>query len=252
MNTTANCSDKLSREHYISKTILTQFGTPVVTGLPWQEPDSSTAYGLNALTSRILCDRHNTALSPLDDAAGKAFQAITEAMSYITKKSLARHTKFFLISGDALELWGIKTLLGLFTAKIARANRVSLADQYDLNFTVAIQALSGLGLASPLGLYIHPHGETVSHTLAVAPLISHPDKSVGGLRINMQGIVMDFLIDQRGSNPLFFQKGEFYRPWIIDLNGPKRTARIILTWAAQRKKATRVDMNIDLTRAKTP
>lgn len=245
MQTTANCSEKLSREHYISKNILDQFNQLAASGLPWHLDDQMVKYGANALASKVLCSRHNTALSPLDSAAGHAFRQITDAMNYVTKKSLARQPKFFLVSGDALELWGIKTLLGLYSAKVARSKGKVLAADYEVDVVTALKALSGGGVLKPLGLYIHPStGEAIRHGIGVAPLTANDEKVLSGLRMNMTGITLDFILDQRGGNPRFFEEGQFYRPWILDLNGPERCARIIFTWAARTQKATRVSLDI--------
>lgn len=244
MGSTANCSTKLSREHYISKSILSQFKRLSVEGLPWQDSEQKSEFGIEALTSKVLCTRHNSSLSPIDSMAGHAFQQITDAMIYVTKKSLARRTAFYFVSGDAFELWGVKTLLGLFTAKIASSEKSALAKDNEIDFETACRALSGSGLIPPLGLYVHNEGESVKHGIGVSPLSNHDEKIVGGLRVNMLGVVFDFMIDTRGSNLQFFIEREFYRPWVLDLNGPRRTARIIFTWGTQRKTAKRVSLDI--------
>jgi hypothetical protein len=72
---TLNCSTKISKEHYISRSILQQLGEPLRwTGLPWEKPGVEIKYGMDSLTSHILCDRHNSALSPLDQPASNAFR----------------------------------------------------------------------------------------------------------------------------------------------------------------------------------
>lgn len=248
MKSTANCSTKLSREHWVSKSISSQFEGLKVRGLPWQKtPHEYMEYGPDVLTSKVLCTRHNSALSPLDTAAGHAFRQITDAMIYVTKKSLARRPAFFLVSGDALELWGIKTLLGFFTAKIARAKKAkkaALAEGFELDYDTACRALSGFGLNSPLGMYMAHEGAKVEHGIEVKPLIPHREKVMCGLNVNMSGVPFDFILDRRGVNPQFFEERKHFRPWLLDLNGPRRTARIVLTWASQRKSGVRVNISV--------
>ena len=244
LNSTTNCSTKLSREHYISKNILLQFERLKASGFPWQAPDEDLEYRPDALTSKVLCTRHNSSLSPLDTAAGHAFRQITDAMIYVTRNSLSRRPAFFLASGDALELWGIKTLLGFFAAKIARSEGTVLADHFVLDYDTACRALSGFGLKQPLGMYVHHEGGKVIHGIGVSPLTSPRDNTVAGLRVSMLGVQFDFILDRRGGNPQFFEERKFFRPWVLDLNGPRRTARIILTWASQRKTAVRVSVDI--------
>ena len=64
---TSDCSHKISREHYVSKVILEMLGEDLeVGGLPWEPPGTLVRYGINSLVSTVLCERHNSALSPLD------------------------------------------------------------------------------------------------------------------------------------------------------------------------------------------
>lgn len=111
-----NCSPKLSREHYISRTLIS--GPQLrVRGFPWQKSEVLFC-SPDSLTDKILCQRHNSALSPLDNHAGLAFRAIGEAADYVDQRPLTRRIHYGIISGDALELWAMKTLAGLHASGI--------------------------------------------------------------------------------------------------------------------------------------
>ena len=60
---TLDCSDQISREHYMSGAVLEQLGSVLrVSGIPFaagQTFDTSAA----SLTAKILCTRHNAALA---------------------------------------------------------------------------------------------------------------------------------------------------------------------------------------------
>jgi hypothetical protein len=74
-----NCSNRISREHFISQTLLRQIelnNTAKIAGLRWQQPQSFNIFPLSGLASNILCERHNSALSPLDATVGAFTQAI--------------------------------------------------------------------------------------------------------------------------------------------------------------------------------
>jgi hypothetical protein len=64
LGATGDCSADLSGEHYISRTILEQIeqmGDGIaIKGMRWLEADQSKAIGINALTAKILCSRHNS------------------------------------------------------------------------------------------------------------------------------------------------------------------------------------------------
>ena len=119
MRSTNNCSTKISGEHYVSGTILAEFGNLRTSGLPWFGP-GETRVGINSLTSNILCTRHNSALSPLDIEGKRMLAAIRDGINHVGRKSLSTRTLFRIVSGEAFELWGLKTLMGLLTANVAR------------------------------------------------------------------------------------------------------------------------------------
>ena len=69
-----DCSEQISREHYISRSVLDQLGEIIrVSGAPWLRPDETLSTTIENLTAKILCKRHNEALSPLDAEAGHFF-----------------------------------------------------------------------------------------------------------------------------------------------------------------------------------
>ena len=105
MRSTNNCSTKISGEHYISGTILAEFGNLRTSGLPWFGP-GETRVGINSLTSNILCTRHNSALSPLDIEGKRMLAAIRDGINHVGRKSLSTRTLFRIVSGEAFELWG--------------------------------------------------------------------------------------------------------------------------------------------------
>jgi hypothetical protein len=71
-----DCVGKISREHIISEGIFS--GDEVfVQGFPWCL-DEPAKIGVTNLTSKILCVKHNAALSTSDDAGIKAVEQFRE------------------------------------------------------------------------------------------------------------------------------------------------------------------------------
>lgn len=114
-----DCSEKLTREHVISAAILRSLeqGKKVrVSGLPWMTAPSADL-PVQSMTARILCDRHNNALSPLDDTAAKVqaqLRADQDALNALRDNpgSAAVASSLTLASGPLLELWLLKTVWG--------------------------------------------------------------------------------------------------------------------------------------------
>lgn len=112
-----NCSDTISREHFISKTLLRQLefdGTAKIAGLRWQKPQSFNIVPLKGLAANVLCDRHNAALSPLDKAAGEFSQAIGDFDRALHRNAdTAPAFERRRLDGEDLERWMLKCLIGM-------------------------------------------------------------------------------------------------------------------------------------------
>lgn len=121
----ANCCSKRSREHYISKSLLEYLNRDnglTVSGLPWIEGEDELL-SPGAFASRVLCARHNSALSPLDAIAVRIFKSFDEQGAAGSGQQL-----LWLFSGHDLERWLLKILCG-----IACSKNLSFHDEVDLS-----------------------------------------------------------------------------------------------------------------------
>lgn len=111
-----DCSHDISREHYISRGLLELWGrfNLQLEGAPWA-PETTPTVSVNSMTSKILCRRHNEALSPLDSLAKDLFEFV-----FIENHESA--PEVMLINGYELERWFLKTLCGLVAAGMATRN----------------------------------------------------------------------------------------------------------------------------------
>jgi len=117
-----NCSGKLSREHYISRSVLEIVGKTVsVSGFPWQTSDRSMEIGIEALTSKILCEHHNSELSPLDNIGAEFLRSLKSSFDGSVNNSKF-NDEAIDIDGLKLEAWLLKILCGIIvvsgTAKV--------------------------------------------------------------------------------------------------------------------------------------
>lgn len=112
-NADANCSTKISKEHFISASLLRRLelnNTAKIAGLAWQEPETFNLVPVKGLASNVLCERHNSALSGLDSLIDNFATAIRS----FDRAPKSRHVKF---SGTDIERWMLKCLLGLSVSK---------------------------------------------------------------------------------------------------------------------------------------
>ena len=118
------CSERISREHYISRSVLESVGQAVrISGFPWQEPGETKDVGTSALTAKILCDHHNSLLSPLDSAANELIIGLKDAYEASVNGNLSNGT--FSLPGVQIEKWMLKVLVGFF--KLSPRFQVPLA-----------------------------------------------------------------------------------------------------------------------------
>ncbi len=110
-----DCAGRLSREHTVSRVVLDdeqiEFTGPVTQGQP-------RVIGIAALCSKILCEKHNNALSPLDDAAGVFRAAMDECVRLASvRRSLSPRKDWTLacfdVDGPLIERWFLKTLINV-------------------------------------------------------------------------------------------------------------------------------------------
>ena len=101
-----DCSPGISREHYISKSVLDLLGPPSfeVSGFPWVPEGSSRIVSTNSLVMNKLCTRHNSALSGLDALAQRFFRF---TLNHLTGQEV------LLIRGSELERWMLKVYTGV-------------------------------------------------------------------------------------------------------------------------------------------
>jgi hypothetical protein len=115
-----NCCDKITGEHFISRTLLRQVEkdrTAKIAGLKWQTPQRWDIISVSRLVSKMLYERHNKALSPLDEAIGYFFQMLQVYDDSTHPSVKDPKDELRLFAGEDLERWMLKCVLGLAVSK---------------------------------------------------------------------------------------------------------------------------------------
>jgi hypothetical protein len=189
----------------------------------------------------VLCERHNNALSPLDTYAGAALAALANGMDHATKMSLTERTGYFLGSGDALERWSIKVLLGTYFGRIATSDGEAIKTGHSLDLERWAALMFGEIIPSPLGLYAESHlGAVAKRDFGFAALTEPNRRVVAGLQMMTRGLSADFMLSDIGGLP----HNKTYRPFMCEYNGPKRSARVVLTWRTAQAPPKKVSMRL--------
>ena len=229
---TCDCSKQISREHYISKSVIEQLCAALrVSGTPWLHPGETLEIAVGSLTAKILCKRHNEALAPLDSEAGLFFSILTKALTDLNRKTLSRKPIFHLVSGDALELWMLKVACGLYFA-VGSKDRVKLAEKYTIDLQKVRRAFLERAWEARAGLYFRgATGSliTLAWNVAVSPLVMDHDLRFGGATVSLLGFTLELVFDATNTNAGAWA-GMVRRPTELLLKRMQRRHSIILAW----------------------
>jgi hypothetical protein len=110
-----DCSPELSREHFISESVLRRMavgGLIDASGFPWAR-GATKKVSPAALATKVLCTRHNSALSPLDAIADRLFSHMYGFRSELSGQTPSTGDQAALFNGHDIERWMVKLLSGL-------------------------------------------------------------------------------------------------------------------------------------------
>lgn len=170
-----DCAQGLSVEHLISKSVFTE-KTIYVSGFPWCR-NAEHRVGINSLRRRILCRKHNSELSPADEAgklACRAFEAghASEALGGLLLERWLLKTAINLSLDGGLHLG-----VGMTDSQLGRPSPYLTAVAFgDLPFS----AMMGAYFLFPSGRCMHRVGE-----MSFAPL--HRDGRISGFLFGLFG-----------------------------------------------------------------
>lgn len=123
-----DCSEKVSREHWISAGIqrcIMGDGALMWQGSPWLSGEVREV-GVGSGASKVLCVRHNVALSPLDAMAEVVFRRISEGQVSLATEERPGN-EFTLCSGPLFERWLLKVIWGGVASRSFGQDGVPLA-----------------------------------------------------------------------------------------------------------------------------
>lgn len=236
MRSTKDCSQKISREHYMSASVLRLIDEMIdVSGLPWITPGESRAIGIQALAAKVLCERHNNALSPLDKEGERFFQTFLD----FSRIAYSEESCLRVFNGVDIERWMLKSLFGLLASE-----SLQVAHGVPLHAEITPQCISLLNgtvaHANQRGMFVRAepgHTLTTERSVTVFPVTNNQKQNLQGLGVNILGF--DFLcstcpinVDEAVYRPsyLVFKTSKDYR--IIHFVWPEPESNAVLEWVA--------------------
>ncbi|MCG2665312.1 hypothetical protein ACFPFP_00015 [Bradyrhizobium sp. GCM10023182] len=225
-----NCEGPISGEHLISESVIKVLrgeGDFTVSGLPWQEADEEKRLAPANLTANCLCRRHNSALTPLDSAAGLFFSSLRDCMEMEDAPTP------FLFSGHDIERWLLKTLKAMAVSGNLARGRVRLPGVFARDVDVIKLLDHSDKWPSAAGLYfIMPTGARfINHPrFRLQPWFDDAQEEIVGLWASFYGLEFVMMIAAPNVTASPGLKQWLYRPGSIEMSIGKSRRLIELSW----------------------
>lgn len=226
-----DCSKTISREHYVSTAVSELLGDEHrITNASWLSPGQESAgIPTSALGSKILCERHNCALSALDAQAKAFFTELVWGLSDSPPRVRHRHVT---VDGDRLELWLLKACCGALASGNLVERGCTIVRQPPREWLDLL--FCGRRWENGAGLHIRQATLTPHRGYTIGPAYL-ADTWIGG-GFEFVGVELFVLLSDAEKRILEQSTGEMsaliHRPGAIKIESRKRTAEITLHWQA--------------------
>lgn len=214
------CRGGLSREHYISESVLRATGAnpaAKIGGLAWQPADTIQSIGIGSLQSKILCEGHNSNLSPIDAVAANLFKTL-----HAIDKDRPSVPSLSTFDGPGFERWLLKVLFGIsasggFQIKAPPDNWKAI--------------LMGAPWPESRGMYVFPPdgSEMFSSDLYIETKLNPATKEILAASFRFAGITFNLLFG-KPDHPLAFG---IHRPRGLIFQHDSEERRVEFLWPFQ-------------------
>jgi hypothetical protein len=236
-NSFHDCSTKLSSEHFITHGViklLSDNGQIKINGFAWQpDPKVQKTLPTTVLTGKILCTRHNEALSPLDTVAIRffgTFLRISKEFQNPTSKSLER---MYAFNGHDIERWMLKTLIGTVVSGNANDQEGNRIKNFKPS-TEWLQILLGRrSFPGKWGVYFKaPLGETANRKEGFSfAALGNPTDGTYGAVFTLNGYGFALAMKEPPANrDGTILKDHTFRPYELQMRYEDVTKTLLLTW----------------------
>jgi len=169
--------------------------------------------------------------------AGKFFRAIADIYEDLSdRRTPSRRSIWHLFSGEELELWLLKTILGFFHAGVLSKDGRKIGKVQKI-MNPAIDAAYCTGrLPEPCGMYVLKNGPALARrgVLDFVSLSDQPDERIIGCGLTILGLTTTFFTDANIVNRNLFTANHSYRPDYLFYQNERRHHSIVLTWPPPR------------------
>jgi hypothetical protein len=216
-----DCRGGMSREHFISKSLLQQLDRSFTAeGFDPSDRTRMATVSAASLAAAVLCEGHNTRLSPVDAGAAPFFAACRR-FDHELGRPTSPPMDTIVADGSLVERWMAKALLGL----LARAGSTGVPSPEHSAQLLAVAF--GSPSRPPHGLYLDA---APGHAMYSEPdfslvTLTRPNGECAGVFFAAGSLRWIYPLGQPDLLP-----PEAYRPNAVILRAPGKERRLELTW----------------------
>jgi hypothetical protein len=194
-----DCSREISREHGFSKGVLLEIGNRIeASGFSWQKEGEMQLLPPAALASKVLCTRHNSALSPLDKAAKELYAILRRIDGELGDEAPLAQSEMLTVNGVDVERWLLKALIG-----VAHSHKPpdELRDE-----EMCLRVLFGeASLKQPWGLYVDGSKDSHAFNGLSMSVLHGSEGTILGARFNISGLRVLLALGKADGTDLSFR-----------------------------------------------
>ena len=227
MRELGSCDGRISGEHSHSiMLLLKEEGEFSISGVPWLAEGETKIVSPSTLTANCLCQKHNSALSPLDAAAGHFFAAVKSSLEGTPRSAR------YLISGHDIERWLLKTVKALAAKKNLALGRQPLSDSFSSDVQVLDTIDDPHGWPEGAGLYctMKEAEKTANHSRFQLQPYTNQSGELVGFGVNILGLAFVLVLEPLDLKGYPQLRNAKYRPGQISIAHPTSTSTIGISW----------------------
>jgi hypothetical protein len=229
-----SCGGGLSGEHLITEAVMRLLagdGEFTIAGLPWIPAGERRSVGFKSFVAKCLCEKHNSALHPFDDAALVFFTALRTCYE---DNSQAHN---FLVNGHDIESWLLKTLKALAVSGNLAKGQQRLKGAFATHIGVIDMLDHPESWPAGSGLYcVMRVGDVTQNDnhFQLQPVMDNNDDIIG-LWANFLGLSFALSLEPIDTRLLPEEARAQYRPGQIRIQHPQLDSFIAISWIGEGK-----------------
>jgi hypothetical protein len=224
-----SCVAPISGEHIISKSVIEVLQGNSgfsISGVPWLQAGEEKIIGPQSLRANCLCTKHNSMLSPIDDAAHYLFSSLK---TYLEVDNGPRHA---LLSGHDIERWLLKSAKAMaVSGNLARGNK-RLTGVFARDLAIVEMLDNAATWPKGAGLYcLLDTGDMITNhqRFQLVPLLDDNDQ-IEALEVSILGLIFVLLLEPLHLDKYPLLTGAKYRPSRIVIKHPMAHNWVTLSW----------------------